>query len=54
MGLVGNSPMSLFLILCIVIVLFGSNKIKQIGSDLGEAMKQFRRAVRDEEDPPGS
>ncbi len=50
MGLVGNSPVSLLLILCIILVLFGTNKVKQLGADLGEALKQFRRAVREDED----
>jgi sec-independent protein translocase protein TatA len=50
MGIVGNSPVSLILILCIILLLFGPGKLKNIGSDLGEAMKQFRRAIRDDKD----
>ncbi len=50
MGLSGISPMSLLLILLIVVVLFGTNKLKTIGSDLGEAVKNFRRALHDESD----
>lgn len=42
MGLSGISPASLLLILAIVIVLFGSNKLKTLGSDLGKAVKDFR------------
>lgn len=52
MGLSGISPLSLLLILLIVVVLFGTNKLKAIGSDLGEAVKNFRRAVSDDEDKP--
>ncbi len=48
MGLSGISPMSLLLILLIAIALFGTNKLKHIGSDLGHAIKQFRRALNDE------
>lgn len=52
MGLVGNSPVSLILILCIILLVFGPGKLKNIGSDLGEAMKQFRRALQDEKKDP--
>lgn len=48
MGLSGISPLSLLLILAIIIALFGTSKLKTIGSDLGEAIKNFRRALNDE------
>lgn len=47
MGVSGISPMSLLLILAIVIVLFGTNRIKTIGHDLGEAIKSFREGLKD-------
>ena len=47
MGLAGISPLSLLLILLIVIVLFGSNKLKNIGEDLGKAVKSFRNAMEE-------
>ncbi len=50
MGLSGFSPMSLLLILVIILVLFGSNKVKDIGSDLGEAIKRFRSSMNDNDD----
>jgi len=49
MGLSGVSPLSLVLILLIAIVLFGSNKLKNIGEDLGKAVKSFRTAVNDDD-----
>ncbi|MCC5792712.1 MAG: twin-arginine translocase TatA/TatE family subunit [Legionellaceae bacterium] len=49
MGLSGISPLSLFLIFLIVLALFGTNKLKSIGRDMGEAIKNFRKAM-DEED----
>jgi sec-independent protein translocase protein TatA len=52
MGLSGISPLSLLLILLIILVLFGSNKLKNIGTDLGEAVKNFRRALDDKGDKP--
>ena len=48
MGLSGVSPLSLLLIFFIVLVLFGTNKLKNIGSDLGSAVKNFRRALQEE------
>ncbi len=50
MGLGGVSPLSLLLILLIIVVLFGTNKLKGIGSDLGEAMRNFRRALNENDD----
>lgn len=49
MGLAGVNPLSLILILLIVIVLFGSSKLKNIGEDLGSAVKSFRKAMEDTE-----
>lgn len=54
MGLSGISPLSLLLILLIVIALFGTNKLKNIGSDLGSAIKSFRRALNEDETPPSN
>lgn len=50
MGLSGISPLSLLLILLIIVALFGTNKLKNIGSDLGTAIKNFRRSLNDDED----
>ena len=37
----------LVIILVIVLVLFGTTKLKSIGNDLGSAIKGFRTAVSD-------
>lgn len=50
MGLGNIRPLSLLLILLIIIALFGTEKLKNIGSDLGNAIKNFRRALNEEED----
>ena len=44
----GISPWSILLILIIVVVLFGTKKLRNIGSDLGAAMKSFTKSSRDE------
>lgn len=50
MGLSGISPLSLLLILLIVVALFGTKKIKTLGSDLGDAIKNFKRALNENDD----
>ncbi|KTD42714.1 twin-arginine translocase TatA/TatE family subunit [Legionella parisiensis] len=54
MGLSSISPLSLLLILVIVIALFGTSKLKTIGTDLGEAIRNFRKALNEEQtnEPP--
>jgi len=49
MGFSGISPLSLLLILAIVVVIFGTNRLKSIGHDVGSAIKSFRRGVQDEQ-----
>ncbi|MGH8434648.1 MAG: twin-arginine translocase TatA/TatE family subunit [Pseudomonas sp.] len=38
-------------ILIVVILVFGTKKLKGLGSDLGETIKGFRKAMNDEEKP---
>ena len=45
----GISPASLILILLIVVLVFGTKKLKGLGSDVGGAIKGFRKAMTDEE-----
>jgi len=42
----GFSVQELLIILFIVVLLFGTKKLKNIGSDLGDAVKSFRGAMR--------
>ena len=44
------SPLQLILILVIVILLFGTKKLRNMGGDLGEAFKNFKKAVKDGDD----
>jgi sec-independent protein translocase protein TatA len=37
----------LIVVLIIVILLFGTKKLRNMGGDLGEAFKNFKKAVRD-------
>ncbi|MGD9786887.1 MAG: Sec-independent protein translocase subunit TatA [Sulfuricellaceae bacterium] len=40
------------IVLVIVLVVFGTKKLRNIGSDLGGAVKNFKEAVREEEKTP--
>jgi sec-independent protein translocase protein TatA len=46
----GISVTKLLIILAIVIIFFGTKRLKNVGSDLGAAIKGFRSAIKDGED----
>ena len=50
MGLGGISIWQLLIILAIVIMLFGTKRLRTLGSDLGSAVKGFRNSMQDEGD----
>ncbi|MCU7939168.1 MAG: Sec-independent protein translocase subunit TatA [gamma proteobacterium symbiont of Bathyaustriella thionipta] len=45
----GFGVTELLIILAIVLVLFGAKKLRNIGGDLGGAIKNFKTAMKDEE-----
>lgn len=45
----GLSLTELLVILAIVLLLFGTKKLRNLGGDLGGAIKGFRKAMTDEE-----
>jgi len=49
MGLGGISVWQLLIILAIVVMLFGTKRLRTLGSDLGTAIKGFRSSIKDEE-----
>jgi sec-independent protein translocase protein TatA len=49
MGFGGISIWSLLLILGIVILIFGTKKLRNVGGDLGGAIKNFKKSIKDEE-----
>ncbi len=49
MGFAGVSPGSLVLILLIVMMLFGTKRLRNIGEDLGAAVKSFRKGMQEED-----
>ena len=50
----GISIWQLLIILAIVLVLFGAKRLKNVGSDLGGAIKGFKQSMREGEDEAGS
>ncbi|MFK5970699.1 MAG: Sec-independent protein translocase subunit TatA [Candidatus Marithrix sp.] len=47
--MMGISIWQLLIILVIVVVLFGTKKLRNIGGDLGGAIKNFRQSMKDGE-----
>nr|VFK52783.1 MAG: sec-independent protein translocase protein TatA [Candidatus Kentron sp. TUN]VFK53378.1 MAG: sec-independent protein translocase protein TatA [Candidatus Kentron sp. TUN]VFK56878.1 MAG: sec-independent protein translocase protein TatA [Candidatus Kentron sp. TUN] len=47
MGFGGISVWQLLIILVIIVLLFGTKKLRNIGSDLGDAIKSFRSSIKD-------
>lgn len=49
MGIGGISIWQLLIVLLIVVMIFGTKKLKGLGSDLGGAVKGFRNSMSDVE-----
>jgi len=50
MGLGGISIWQLLIILLIVVMLFGTKRLRTLGSDLGSAVKGFRKSMSTEDE----
>lgn len=50
MGLSGISPWSLLLILLIILLLFGTKRLKGIGRDLGSAMRSLKQGLENDDE----
>jgi sec-independent protein translocase protein TatA len=48
MGLGGISIWQLLIVLAIVVMLFGTKRLRTLGSDLGSAVKGFRSSMQDD------
>ena len=44
----GISLWQVLIVLAIVILLFGTSKLRNVGSDLGSALKGFKKAIQDD------
>ncbi|MDP8052246.1 twin-arginine translocase TatA/TatE family subunit [Pasteurella atlantica] len=45
----GISLWQLLLIVVVMVLLFGTKKLRSLGSDLGESVKGFKKAMKDEQ-----
>ena len=50
MGFGGISIWQLLIILAIIILIFGTRRFRNMGGDLGSAFKNFRKAVKEDQD----
>jgi sec-independent protein translocase protein TatA len=51
MGFRGIGIGSLLLIFLIIVVLFGTKRLRELGNDLGQAVQHFRKGLKEEESP---
>ena len=49
MGIGGISFWQILIILVVILILFGGKKIRTMGSELGEGLKGFKNAIKDED-----
>lgn len=47
MGFGGISIWQILIVLLIVVLLFGTKKLRNVGGDLGAAIKNFKKSVRE-------
>jgi len=52
MGIGGISMWQLLILLLIVVMVFGTKKLRNMGGDLGAAVKGFRKGMEDEKGGP--
>ncbi len=45
----GISFWQILIILVVILILFGGKKIRTMGSDLGEGLKGFKKAIKDDD-----
>jgi len=52
MGIGGISMWQLLILLLIVVLVFGTKRLRNMGSDLGAAVKGFRKGMEEVKDEP--
>lgn len=45
----GLSPTQMIILLVVILLVFGTKKLRSAGSDLGAAVKGFKKAMQDDE-----
>jgi len=49
-----NSPMDILVVLLVFVVLFGGKKIPELAKGLGQGIRNFKGAVKSDEEPAES
>ena len=44
----GISPWQLLIVLLIIVLIFGTKKLRNMGGDIGSAVKNFKKSVKDD------
>lgn len=47
-------PFQLLLVVLLVVLLFGTKKLGNVGSDLGKAIRGFKKGLSDDDDKPAA
>jgi sec-independent protein translocase protein TatA len=53
-GLGGLSGTELLVVLGVAVLLFGGKKIPEVAKGLGEGIKNFKQAIKTDDDPPAA
>lgn len=46
----GIGPLEIFLILVVVMIIFGVGKLPSVGKGMGQALREFRTSVKDKDE----
>lgn len=46
----GIGPLEIFLILVVVMIVFGVGKLPSVGRGMGQALREFKTSVKDEDE----
>lgn len=46
----GIGPLEIFLILVVVMIIFGVGKLPSVGKGMGQALREFRSSVKDKDE----
>ncbi len=46
-----ESPVTVLIIAGVIVLLFGGQKLSTFGKSLGEGLREFKKATRDEDEP---
>ncbi len=49
----GIGPLEIFLILLVVLIIFGAGRLPEVGRSIGSAIREFRGSVDDKEPSDG-